>query len=433
MQALPVSNGPASPVAEPVNPGLKIALWLAIVAQFGLILISLVLAALSLPPGISLAEGLAEPLAFGVVTLAFPTVGAICLLRRPSQPVGWLLSVVALGWALANAATGYAQYARSASPATLPGIEWALWLSGNSWTIVASQGVLLMLLLLFPTGSLISSRWRPVAWLVVGWTVVSVFAVAFAGGTLDDMLGLGIANPAAAPEPVGAVLRALAGWLPYCFILLFAVGAIALGLRFRGSRGVERQQLKWIAVAAPVVVVALAVTFGALALLGAQPTSGAAAPTGWLLAVGIVGTLSPGLLPVAIGIAILRYRLYDIDRLINRALVYGVLTATLAASYVGVIAVLQVVLQPFTRGSQLTIAASTLVVAALFQPLRARIQRAVDRRFYRSRYNAERTVERFAGRLRDELDLAALSAELIGVVGETVRPARAGLWLRGRS
>jgi hypothetical protein len=412
---------------------MRIALWLAVVAQFGLILISLILAAFSLPPGASLAEGLAEPLAFGVVTLAFPTVGAICLLRRPSQPVGWLLSVVALGWALANAATGYVQYARSASPATLPGIEWALWLSGNSWTIVASQGVLLMLLLLFPTGSLISSRWRPAAWLVVGWTVVSAFAVAFAGGTLDHILGLGTTNPAAAPEPVGTVLRSLAGWVPYCSVILFALGAIALGLRFRRSRGVERQQLKWIAVAAPVVVVALAVTFGGLALLGAEPTSGAAAPTGWLLAVGIVGTLSPGLLPVAIGIAILRYRLYDIDLIINRTLVYGALTAILAAAYVGTIAVLQVVLQPITQSSQLAVAASTLAVAALFQPLRARIQRAVDRRFYRSRYNAERTVERFAGRLRDELDLAALSAELIGVVGETVRPARAGLWLRGRS
>jgi hypothetical protein len=411
-----------------------IALWLAIVAQFGLILISLVLAAWSLSPGTSLAEGLAGPFAFGIVTLAFPTVGAICLLRRPSQPVGWLLSVVALGWALANAATGYAQYSLGASPATLPAIEWALWLSGNSWTIVVSQGVLLMLLLLFPSGSFISSRWRPAGWLVVGWTAVSALAVAFAGGALDDILGLGIANPAAAPEPVGAVLRALAGWLPYFSVVLFAIGAIALAVRFRRSRGVERQQLKWIAVAAPVVVVTLAATFGGLALLSGQPTSlGAAGESGGLLAVVVVATLSPVLLPVAIGIAILRHRLYDIDLLINRTLVYGALTAFLAAAYVGAIGVLQVVLQPFTQGSQLAVAASTLVVAALFQPLRARIQRVVDRRFYRSRYDAERTVARFSGRLRDELDLAALSAELIGVVGETVRPARAGIWLRSRS
>jgi hypothetical protein len=427
------ADGPASPVAERVSPGLMIALWLAIVVQFGLILISLVLAAWSLPPGTSLAEGLAEPVAFGVVTLAFPTVGAICILRRPTQPVAWLLSVVALGWALANAATGYAQYALSASPPTLPGIEWALWLSGDSWTIVVSQGVLFMLLLLFPSGSLISSRWRPAGWLVVGWTVVSAFAVAFAGGTLDDILGRGTTNPAAAPEPVGAVLRALAGWLSYCAVVLLALGATALGLRFRRSRGVERQQLKWIAVAAPVVVVAFVVTFGALALLGAEPTSSdSGAASGWLLAVVVLGTLSPGLLPVAIGIAILRYRLYDIDRLINRTLVYGALTASLAAAYVGAIAVLQVILQPFTQGSQLAVAASTLAVAALFQPLRAWIQRAVDRRFYRSRYDAERTVDAFSARLRDEVNLDSLSHDLLATVSGTVRPARAGLWLRGR-
>jgi hypothetical protein len=427
------ADGPASPVAERISPGLKIALWLAIVAQFGLILISLIFAGWSLPSGTSLAEGLAEPLAFGVVTLAFPTVGAICLLRRPSQPVGWLLSVVALGWAMANAATGYARYTLNASPTTLPAVEWALWLSGNSWTIIVSQGVLLMLLLLFPTGSFISSRWRLAGWLVVGWAVVSAFAVAFAGGALEDILGLGIANPAAAPEPVGAVLRALAEWLPYFSVVLLAIGAIALVVRFRRSRGVERQQLKWIAVAAPVVVVTLAVTFGGLALLSAQaPSSGAAGESGGLLVVVVAATLSPVLLPAAIGIAILRHRLYDIDLLINRTLVYGALTATLAGAYVGAIALFQIALSSFTRDSQLAVAASTLVVAALFQPLRSAIQRAVDRRFYRSHYDAERTVDAFTARLRDEVNLDSLSHDLLATVSGTVRPARAGLWLRGR-
>lgn len=175
---------------------------------------------------------------------------------------------------------------------------------------------------------------------------------------------------------------------------------------------------------------ALAVTFGALALLGAQPTSGAAAPTGWLLAVGTVGTLSPGLLPVAIGIAVLRYRLYDIDLLINRTLVYGALTAILAAAYVGAIAVLQVVLQPFTQGSQLAVAASTLVVAALFQPLRARTQRAVDRRFYRQRYDAAKTLETLGARLRSQVDLETLRAEVVALALETVQPRQASLWLR---
>jgi hypothetical protein len=411
---------------------MRIALWLAIVAQFGLILASLILTALSMPPGASLAEGLAGPLAFAVLTVTFPTVGAICLLRRPSQPVGWLLSVVALGWTLANAAGGYAKYARSGTgPVTLPGVEWALWLTGGSWPIIVSQGVLLFLVLLFPTGSLISRSWRPVAWLVVGWTALSAIAAAFASGPLEDILDLGIANPAAAPGEAGAVLQAVNGWLLYGFLVLYAVAAYGLVLRFRRSSGAERQQIKWIAAVAPIGVVLLAVMYGAVAVLGAGSlSSGSQAVDGPALLLVIGGFSSLGLLPVAIGVAILRHRLYDIDLLINRTLVYGALTATLAAAYVGAIALFQVALQSFTQESQLAVAASTLVVAALFQPLRARIQRAVDRRFFRRKYDAQRTVEAFRSRLRDEVDLSRLTDELEALVKDSLQPASVRVWLR---
>jgi energy-converting hydrogenase Eha subunit C len=410
---------------------MRTALWLAIIAQFGLIIASLALTSMSPLQDASLGEGLAERLAFGVVTLAFPAVGAICLLRRPAQKVGWFLSVIALGWAIANAATGYAQYAIGRGD--LPAVDWALWLTGNSWPLFVSQGLFLLLLLIFPTGSLISASWRPAAGLIIGWTVVSALAVAIAGGPMEDNLRLRLANPAGAPGDAGKVLRALSQWLVFGFVPLFAVAAFSLVIRFRRSRGAERQQIKWVAVVVPILVALVAGTYVVGALLGAGPVSEDAQDIGGpVLLLVVAGVLSPGLLPVAIGVAILRYHLYDIDRLINRTLVYGGLTAILAATYVVLVLTLSALLRPLTGSSDLAVAASTLAVVAAFGPLRARIQRAVDRRFYRSRYDAERTVDLFAGRLRDELDLATLSAELIGVVGETVRPARAGLWLMGR-
>ena len=431
MQATPASARPGSPISEQVRPALTIALWLAIAAQFGLIVISLILTELSLTPGTPLVEGLAERILFGVVTLAYTTVGAICLLRRPSQPVGWLLSTVGLGWALANAATAYAQYAKSVSPAAVPGIEWARWLSGNSWTIVLSEGLLLLILLLFPTGSLLSSSWRPVARLVVGWTAVTAFATAFASGPIENKLGPLITNPAAAPGQAGAMLAALAGWLLYAFVILFAVTAIAVLLRFRRSQGAERQQMKWIAVASPIIVVLFAGVYGLVVVAGGVPLSGDPRDVrGPLLPILVAAILSFALFPVSIGIAILRYRLYDIDALINRTIVYGALTATLAAAYVGAIALFQLGLQSFTEQSQLAVAASTLVVAALFQPLRTAIQRAVDRRFYRRKYDAAKTLEAFGARLRSQVDLATLSAEVVTAARETVQPRQVSLWLR---
>ena len=408
-------------------------LWSAIAVQFALIAASLILAMLANASSQSAAGDLVGSLAFGIGTLAFPTVGALILIRRPSQLVGRLLGVVALGWALANAGSAYASYALASRPGTIPGAEWALWLSGSSWTIVVSQGVLLLLLLVYPTGALPSASWRPIAVLVGAWAVGTALAIAFAAGSTDDRLAVGILNPVAAPEPTGTMLRALAGPLQLAFIVLFALAAVSLVLRFRSSRGIERQQLKWMAAAA-IAAAVLVGTALALLLLGLDDAGATDGIVGsWLLGFVIVGTLSLALLPIAIGIAILRYRLYDIDVLINRTLVYGGVSALLAATYLSAVVLFQALLRPFTSGNELSVAGSTLLVVALFQPLRRRVQGAVDRRFYRSRYDATHTLDVFAMRLRDEVDLDSVRADLLDVVRDTVRPAHASVWLRERA
>jgi hypothetical protein len=291
--------------------------------------------------------------------------------------------------------------------------------------------VLLFLLLTFPTGSLISRSWRPVAWLVMGWTAGGAVTAAFAGGPLDDNLHLGIVNPAGAPGQVGTVLRTINTLLLFAFPPLFAASSLGLLLRFRRSTGAERQQIKWIAVVAPIGVVLAVGMYGGVALLGAGSMSSASRGIAGPFLLLVAGAmLSIGLVPVTIGIAILRYRLYDIDLLINRTLVYGGLTATLAAAYVGAIALFQLALQPFTEQSQLAVAASTLLVAALFQPVRAGIQGAVDRRFYRQKYDAVQTLESFGARLRTHVDLESLRTEVVAAARETVQPRHASLWLR---
>jgi hypothetical protein len=376
---------------------------------------------------------LSDSLGTLIVMTSFAIVGAVLAARRPGNGIGWICLGLALLGGSRHAAHTYATHGLITEPGSLPGTHLAAWWIGLTST--PSIVVLLMLLpLLFPTGRPPSPRWRPVLWLVLATMAVGTLSSAFSPGPIQGAPEfenpLAVEIPVEIPAPIG-------GLLFLTFIGIFMAAAVlstaSVVARYRHARGPERQQLKWFLFAFLLVIANLIVGSAAGAVLsGGDPTVTAESP---LLDVwwSLVFPATAMLVPVAIGIAVLRYRLYDIDLLINRTLVYGVLTAILAAAYVGAIAALQVVLRPFTQGSQLAVAASTLVVAALFQPLRARIQGVVDRRFYRSRYDAERTVARFSGRLRDELDLAALSAELIGVVRETVRPARAGIWLRGRS
>jgi hypothetical protein len=337
-----------------------------------------------------------------VVFAAYLVVGCLILARRPGNTIGWIFTTVGLLTMIAGLAEVYARYA-NAHPGSLPGPLVGTWVLDWIWipTILLA---LVFPLLLFPTGRSLSPRWRPVTWLAVGLTAAYTVLGALSP-TMELPNGRTVANPIGVTSidldagPLGAVLSGL-------LLFVFVASISSLMVRFRRSQGVERQQLKWFTYA------------GALVLLAPLSNS-------------LLGNISYVLLlalPIAVGIAILRYRLYDIDRLINRTLVYGLLTALLATVYAGVVLVGgQLAGQ---KQSNLVVAGATLTVAALFQPTRRRIQVVVDRRFNRRKYDAHRTVEAFSARLRDEVDLDALLAELLTVVDQTMQPTRTSLWLR---
>jgi hypothetical protein len=275
-----------------------------------------------------------------------------------------------------------------------------------SWALLA------VLLLLFPTGRLPSRRWRPVAWAAWAVLVLAALAAPFVPGPVAAGLP---PNPIAIPLLAG-VLRLAAGAAGVVLAGVILASVVSLIVRFRRARGAERQQLKWFAYGAALVFVLPVASVVGVHLPG---------PAGRLLPTAIFSAV-----PVAIGIAVLRYRLYDIDRLINRSVVYGSLTVLLGGVYAGLVFALSQLLNPADQQSELAVAASTLVVAALFQPARRRIQGLVDRRFNRRRYDAARTVGAFSTRLRDQVDLDTLSAELLAVVDKTVQPNQVSLWLR---
>jgi hypothetical protein len=338
-------------------------------------------------------------------------VGALIVAHRPGNAIGWLFSASALLAVTGQLADQYGIYAYVTRPEPLPGATFAAWYGSWPWWPVLAL-TLIFTPLLFPTGRLLSPRWRLVAWLA-GVTTAVLTALTSLQTNLDISAGQVIANPigvAAVGNPEKSPI------VPALNILLIVLAAAAFGslvLRFRRSRGEERQQLKWFTYAA--ALVPLSVTGDSLP--------------------GVVGDLIYAVpivfLPVAAGIAILRYRLYDIDRLINRTLVYGLLTAVLAAIYVGVVLVLvQVSGGIGTKPPSWAVAGATLAAAALFQPARRRIQAAVDRRFNRRKYNTTRTIQAFSTRLRDQLDLDTLSTEVLAVVDQTMEPTRVSLWLR---
>ena len=293
----------------------------------------------------------------------------------------------------------------------LPAARFGAWLT--TWMSVLAIGAVTQMLLVFPSGSLPGWR-RPVAYAAAAVTVVTAVLQAVVPGDMDGFPG--IANPLGVDSTAGVVRPALAV-VSVLYLVAFLVAVVSLSAA-PGARGVERQQLKWFALAAAVFVGSQLVNLLPLGL-----------DDSWIGLFAVV--LSLLAMPLAIGLAVLRYRLYDIDVVINRTLVYGGLTATLAGVYLGSVLVLQLLLSPLTDQSDLAVAASTLGVAALFRPARARIQGAVDRRFYRSRYDAARTLDTFGGRLRDEVDLEAVCADLRAAVRDTVQPAQVTLWLRG--
>jgi hypothetical protein len=347
-----------------------------------------------------------------VALVAVVVVGGVVASRRPANTVGWLFLASAVCFALDSFSTEYATYGLVTEPGSLPAATLMAWVQTWAWV----PGVMMLFSLLplyFPNGRLVSPRWRWVVFFALVFFAVLGIDSAFLSGA---PLGEGLANPykVEAPRAVRELLDAVV--LPAYFAVLFA-SAASLVVRFRRSPGEERQQIKWLAFAVTTIPLWFLV----------NPAIDAVIP----LPIAAIDALMFASLPVAAGIAILRYRLYDIDVLINRTLVYGSLTVTLAAVYFGSVVVLQRIFVAITGGdSQLTIVASTLAIAALFNPLRRRVQAFVDRRFYRNKYDAARTLEAFAAKLRDETDLDSLSGDVVAVIRETLEPEHASLWLR---
>jgi hypothetical protein len=355
---------------------------------------------------------------------AFAVVGALLVVRRPTNAIGWILAAIGLMVPIFNAGGSYATYVMATRGRPDALAVFGAWAANCYWFMMLALA-LIYLPMLFPDGRLLSCRWLPVALLGAIGTLGFVLPKALVETIpVSEVPGRGIANPIGIEGldrieslPIFGVVEGL--------FLVAAAGAVAsVVVRFRRSRGVERQQMKLFAY---VIVV----------LIGASVLTGTISDvTGvwWLgessFVLSMVGLVS---LPIAVGIAILRYRLYEIDIIINRTLVYGPLTATLALVYFGGVATTQLVFRALTgqqQQPQLAIVVSTLVIAALFNPLRRRIQSFIDRRFYRSKYDARKTLEAFSARLRDETDLDALDDELVGLVRETIQPAHVSLWLR---
>jgi cytochrome b subunit of formate dehydrogenase len=350
-----------------------------------------------------------------MVAVGYSTVGAIVASRLPESPIGWLFCAIGLSFGVSHFSAEYAAYALLAPSGSLPGGQAFAWLT--SWVWVGGLGLIVFLDLLFPNGMLPSTRWR---WFARFTAVVLLPAAILAALSPGLILSSTLINPLGI-EGLPNVSKAIEAFM----YALVVVGASSMLARLRHAGRIERQQIKWFAYATAVAI------SGVILKNTVYPPVGVT----WVWWVGLiltaVGVVSS---PVAMGIAIFRYRLYQIDSLINRTLVYGSLTATLVALYFVVIVVLQRLFVVFTgEKSTLAVVASTLVIAALFNPFRRRIQAVVDRSFYRRKYDTRKTLEAFSMKLREETDLNALSDDLVRVVRETMQPAHLSLWLRSET
>jgi MFS family permease len=364
----------------------------------------------------SAGDTLSELLVFGSF-LAFPIVGALIASRHPNNPVGWICLAVGLFWTLI--------FLGDSVPGSGPYLLTIAALNQATW--IPPVGLLgIYLILLFPDGKLPSRRWRPLAWLSGAVMVLATLGITFSPGPLEDHPG--VRNPfglEGIPPWVFTAGIFILLLLPLCML----ASALSLVLRYRRSGNEEREQIKWIAFAASVVGLLYLITM--VSSLTYSGPWGAAGTPWWLGLLQQASLASFAAIPIAVGFAVLKYRLYDVEIVINRTLVYVPLTATLVALYFGGIVVLQWAFVLLTgQQSTLAVVGSTLVIAALFNPLRRRIQSFIDRRFYRRKYDARKTLDAFSAKLRDETDLNALSNGLVGVVRETMQPVHVSLWLR---
>ena len=382
--------------------------WSVWVSTLVAMALAFLLATLNVPTSSALVT-----VCLSVVIIAFSTVGALIASRRPENPIGWLFCSGAFIWGLGELTLEYGVYALVTAPGALPAGVWVAWF--GAWARgIGGFFMVLFLLLLFPTGRLPTRRWRVVVWAALGY--ISLFTlVSWLSPVSQDFRLSSVRNPLGFDLEI---MNLLGGVLYLSLPLLLLASGAAVIVRFRRSRGDERQQIKWFAYAVTIMVFlfTLGHSLGLTQIVGVAPL---------VFAIPLTG------LPVAAGIAILKYRLYDIDLVINRTLVYATLTATLIALYFGGIVLLQWLFVALTgEKSTLAVVASTLLIAALFTPLRRRIQSFIDRRFYRRKYDARKTLEAFSTKLREETDLEALNNELVGVVRETMQPAHVSLWLR---
>ncbi len=357
-----------------------------------------------------------------LVVLPLALVATVLATRRPSNPIGWALAVAAVSFTVSEVGRAWAEGAE-------PGLGAAVGLWLGEWLILLWTGTVGVLVpLVFPDGRLPSSRWRPVATVAVVAVVVSTVASVLGAGRLQVGDRPSLENPLALPGPAGELLATVSGVGDLVVTACGVVALVGLVVRFRGAHGVQRQQLKVVTAALVLLLVGVSAAALAATVVGERTTGPVAvvAVVGWftfLIALMFV-------LPISLCVAVLRYRLFDLDVVIRRSLVYGPLVVVLAATYLGSVLVLGVLLRPVTRESDVAVAASTLAVAALFQPVRRRVRSLVDRRFFRARYDAELTVQSFGASVRSVADLDVLREELVAVVRESVQPEQARLWVR---
>jgi hypothetical protein len=399
------------------SPRMAWALWAITCAVLAIVWVMIIL-----HPFITIDTAFLLPrLAGTILVLSTATVGALIASRRPENPIGWIFGLAALVWDIGAFATEYSIYAVLEQPNSLPFGEPATWVA--AWILLPTGMTLVFLLLLFPDGRLPSPRWRPVAWIAVTGIVLSTVGLAFMPGRLYSTIFEVQRNPyglEAFPEVRGLVVLGGVMALGSTFL-----GATALVLRLRRARGLERQQLKWFAFGGVFLVSVSVVTWLVLVATDLSLST----QLGQL--VSAAGVLALAILPVTTGIAILRYRLYDIDVIINRTLVYGTVTVVLAGLFAALSILTQrLVLSVTGQESQAAVVVAALIVTGLFQPLRAWIQTLVDLRFYRRKYDTARTLEHFAGQVRNEVELDQLTRDLVAVVRETMQPTHASLWLR---
>ena len=392
---------------------LCVAMFVVIIALYALIR-----SALQVPSTLSTSFTLTDLLA-GVPFLAFPIVGALIASRRPRNPIGWICLATGFLFLLLGVSEYYGVYG-VANPGSIPfpiGIAWL----GN-WLWMPAVGLFaIYLFLLFPDGRLPSRRWRPLGWL--SGAVIALLSLGFglAPGPVASLPGR-IRNPFGLKGYPWLADAANVGFPLLALCILASV--VSLVLRYSRSRGEERAQIKWIAFAASVVGLLFLISLVISLIYGSEQPS-------WTKLLDSVTALSYTGVPIAVGFAVLKYRLYEIDLIINRTLVYGSLTVTLVTLYFGSIVALQRVFVILTgEKSTFAVVASTLVIAALFNPLRRRIQSFIDRRFYRRRYDAAKILETFSTKVRDETNLERLGEHLVGSVTEAMQPRHASLWLR---